>query len=197
MTRIISGKWKSRMLRVPQAVTRPTASRVREAIFSTLEHELGSFSDLHVLDLYAGSGALGIEAISRGALNAVFVDSDRTAISIINTNLGGLGHVHTQVIKSNAATYVGQPSADAAFDLVFMDPPYSVVDSVVEDHVVELVANSRLNADAMVVIEREAKSLLEWPAGFETQEPRIYGDTSVWYGRYVGASALDDEGTES
>lgn len=197
MTRIISGKWKSRMLRVPQAVTRPTASRVREAIFSTLSHELGSLSDLHVLDLYAGSGALGIESISRGALNAVFVDNDRTAISIINSNLGGLGHAHTQVVKSNVATYVGQPSGGTTFDLVFMDPPYSVVDAVVEDQVAALVAQGWLNDDAMVVIEREAKSEIEWPQGFETQEPRIYGDTSIWYGRYVGNQASDDEGSDS
>ena len=197
MTRIISGKWKSRMLRVPQAVTRPTASRVREAIFSTLTHELGSFSDLNVLDLYAGSGALGIEAISRGAHNAVFVDNDRTAISIINSNLGGLGHVHTQVVKSNVATYIGNSSPAVAFDLVFMDPPYSVVDTVVEDHIADLVAKNWLAQDAVLVIEREANSLIEWPAGFDAQEPRIYGDTSVWYGRYVGDKAGDDEGSDS
>jgi 16S rRNA (guanine966-N2)-methyltransferase len=197
MTRIISGKWKSRLLSVPQAVTRPTASRVREAIFSTLLHELGSLSDLQVLDLYAGSGALGIEAISRGANNAHFVDNDRVAISIINSNLGGLGHVSTQVVKSNVATYLGQPSAGVAFDLVFMDPPYSVVDAVVEDQVAALVGHGWLNEDAMVVIEREAKSELEWPQGFEAQEPRIYGDTSVWYGRYVGTNASDDEGSDS
>lgn len=185
------------MLRVPQAVTRPTASRVREAIFSTLSHELGSFSDLNVLDLYAGSGALGIEAISRGAHNAVFVDNDRMAISIINSNLGGLGHVHTQVVKSNAATYIGQPATGVAFDLVFMDPPYSVVDTVVEDHVAALVANKWLAEDAVVVIEREANSVIEWPVGFDAQEPRIYGDTSVWYGRYVGDQASDDEGPDS
>jgi len=197
MTRIISGKWKSRLLSVPQAVTRPTASRVREAIFSTLLHELGSFSDLQVLDLYAGSGALGIEAISRGASNACFVDNDRAAISIINSNLGGLGHARTQVVKSNVATYLGQPSGGVAFDVVFMDPPYSVVDAVVEDHVAVLVAHGWLNEDAVLVIEREARSVIEWPEGFEAQEPRIYGDTAVWYGRYVGTNASDDEGSDS
>ena len=185
------------MLRVPQAVTRPTASRVREAIFSTLLHELGSFSDLQVLDLYAGSGALGIEAISRGASNAYFVDNERTAISIINSNLGGLGHVHTQVVKSNVATYLGQHSADTTFDLVFMDPPYSVVDAVVEDQIMALSTHGWLNEDAMVVVERDAKSVIEWPEGFEVQEPRIYGDTSVWYGRYVGNNANGDEGSDS
>jgi len=185
------------MLRVPQAVTRPTASRVREAIFSTLTHELGSFSDLNVLDLYAGSGALGIEAISRGAHKAVFVDNDRTAISIINSNLGGLGHIHTQVVKSNVATYIGNSSPAVAFDLVFMDPPYSVVDTVVEDQIDDLVAKNWLAEDAVLVIEREANSLIEWPAGFDAQEPRIYGDTSVWYGRYVGGNAGDDEGSDS
>jgi len=197
MTRIISGKWKSRMLSVPQAVTRPTASRVREAIFSTLAHELGSFSGLHVLDLYAGSGALGIEAISRGAQNAVFVDSDRAAISSINANLGGLGHAQTLVVKSNAATYLRKTSTGASFDVVFMDPPYSVVDSVVEDHIAALVESRWLNEDAMVVIERESRSLIEWPEGFDAQEPRIYGDTSVWYGRYVGISASDEKGSDS
>jgi 16S rRNA (guanine966-N2)-methyltransferase len=197
MTRIISGKWKSRVLRVPQTVTRPTASRVREAIFSTVAHEIGSLSDLHVLDLYAGSGALGIEAISRGARNAVFVESDRKAVSTIESNLGGLGQINTRVIRNNVATYVGQRSADGPFDLVFIDPPYAIVDAVVEDHVAALASNGLLNPDALVVVEREAKSLLEWPEGFDTQEPRIYGDTSVWYGRFVGDVANDYEGSDS
>jgi len=197
MTRVISGKWKSRLLRVPQTATRPTASRVREAVFSTLAHELGPFSDLRVLDLYAGSGALGIEAISRGAREAVFVDSDRVATSVISANLGGLGHVQTQVVKNNVATFVSQPSSGGPFDLVFIDPPYVIVDAAVHDHVAALVANGWLNRNAMVVVEREAKSLLEWPEGFETQEPRVYGDTSVWYGRFVGNAADDDEGSDS
>ena len=184
-------------MRVPQAVTRPTASRVREAIFSTLTHELGAFSELHVLDLYAGSGALGIEAISRGARNAVFVENDRMAVSIIKSNLGGLGRIDTQVVRNNVASYLAQAEGHEQFDLIFMDPPYSIVDAVVEDQVAALATNHWLKDDAMVVVEREAQSVLEWPEGFEVQQPRIYGDTSVWYGRYVGNSAVDDGGSES
>jgi len=185
------------MLRVPQAVTRPTSSRVKEAIFSTLTHELGSFSNLHVLDLYAGSGALGIEAVSRGASAAVFVDNDRTAVSVINSNLSGLGKAQTKVVKSNVATYLGQESTTGSYDVVFMDPPYSVVDAVVEDHITSLVDKHWLSDDAVVVVEREANSAIDWPEGFEALEPRNYGDTAVWYGRYVGNSASSSEGSES
>ena len=191
MTRIISGKWKSRMLRVPQGVTRPTTSRVREAIFSTVLHEIGSFDGIQVLDLYAGSGALGIESISRGAHNAVFVDNDRNAVSMIKSNLGGLGHAQTEVIRNNVAAYLGQPSEHGTFDVVFIDPPYSVVDAVIEDHLELLAHDHWLNPDALVVIERDTQSVIEWPSGFQGFEPRSYGDTAVWYGRYVGSSEGD------
>jgi 16S rRNA (guanine966-N2)-methyltransferase len=197
MTRIISGKWKSLTLRVPQSVTRPTASRVREAIFSTLMHELQNFSDIELLDLYAGSGALGIEAISRGATRATFVDNDRHVIKIINANLSGLSNAKTSVVRSNAASFLNQTEEVRPVDLVFIDPPYTVVDAVVEGHLATLVSRGWLKDQALVVVEREAKSQVEWPAGFRAFKPRIYGGTSIWYGRYEGEVVADEEGTDS
>lgn len=185
MTKIISGIWKGRSLKVPDSVTRPTAAKVREAMFSSLEHHIGSFEGLRVLDLYAGSGGLGIEALSRGATQLTLVDSDRKAIATLKTNCEGLG-VDIAIKKMNVGTYVSYPSDGAVFDLVFFDPPYSVVDAVVEEQVAALATNGWLAPNATIVLERDKKSLITWPAGFTGSEPRPYGDTMVWYGQWSG-----------
>lgn len=186
------------MLRVPQSVTRPTTGRVREAIFSTLQHEIGSFDDQRILDLYAGSGALGLEAMSRGASSVVFVEKDRKAVDAIQTNVSGFVGIDATVIRENVATVVNAPASSSPFDLVFMDPPYSVVDAVVEQQIALLVKNGWLTSDAMIVVERDTDSELEWPEQFQVLEPRVYGDTAVWYGRYGSEnSGHDSEGATS
>lgn len=120
--RIIAGEWRGRKLVAPAGtLTRPTADRTRETLFSMLASRLGSFEGLRVADLYAGSGALGLEALSRGAAHATFVESDRAALRAIGANIETLG--------AAARTSVRATSADAlpatnAFDLVFADPPY-------------------------------------------------------------------------
>src|SRR5690349_8850661 len=127
MTRIIAGAWGGRRLATPKgAGTRPTSDRVREGLFSSLESELGGFDGLRVLDLYAGSGALGLEALSRGAEHADFVEKDRSAAATISKNLRELG-----VPRSRARVHVGPVArflseAPEPFDLVFLDPPYDV-----------------------------------------------------------------------
>jgi 16S rRNA (guanine966-N2)-methyltransferase len=119
--RIIAGKWRGRPLEVPPGrATRPTADRVRETLFSMLASRIGSFGDLRVADLFAGSGALGFEALSRGAAHATFVESDRAAAAAIRRNAEKLG-VPVEVLSGSA---LALPRTDP-FDLVLADPPYA------------------------------------------------------------------------
>jgi 16S rRNA (guanine966-N2)-methyltransferase len=119
--RIIAGKWRGRPLEVPPGrATRPTADRVRETLFSMLASRIGSFGDLRVADLFAGSGALGFEALSRGAAHATFVESDRAAAAAIRRNAEKLG-VQIEVLSGSA---LALPRSDS-FDLIFADPPYT------------------------------------------------------------------------
>lgn len=118
--RIISGKWRGRTLEAPPGMaTRPTSDRVREALFSMLASRLGTFEDLRVADLFAGSGALGLEALSRGAAAATFVENDPGAVAVIRRNAKKLGAEVDLLTSSALALPARQP-----FDLVFADPPY-------------------------------------------------------------------------
>lgn len=119
--RIIAGKWRGRPLDAPPGQgTRPTADRVREALFSMLASRLGSFEDLRVADLFAGSGALGFEALSRGAGHATFVENDPVALTVIRRNANRLGRQIEAVAASALDLPVGR-----SFDLIFADPPYA------------------------------------------------------------------------
>lgn len=157
---------------------RPTTGRVREALFSSL----GDLTEMSVLDLFAGSGALGIEALSRGAARAVLVDADRTAVDAIATNLAAtrLGE-RARVQQAAAGTLVrGRLPSEAPFDLVLADPPYGAGDEAVTDMIGALAAPGWLNEGARVVIERAAREpfppvLPPWIVGWE----RRYGDTLV------------------
>lgn len=120
--RIIAGEWRGRKLVAPQGqTTRPTADRTRETMFSMLNSRLGGFEGLRVADLYAGSGALGLEALSRGAAEAVFVESDRGAIKAIEANVASLGAKGASVRAMSASALPASPG----FDLIFADPPYA------------------------------------------------------------------------
>jgi len=120
--RIIAGKWRGRPIAAPAGMaTRPTADRVRETLFSMLASRLGAFDDLRVADLFAGSGALGFEALSRGAASATFVDNDQQAIATIRQNASKLG----ATIEIRAGSAIALPPS-APFDLIFADPPYAV-----------------------------------------------------------------------
>ena len=121
--RIIAGEWRGRKLVAPAGQqTRPTADRTREALFSMLASRLGSFDGLRVADLYAGSGALGLEALSRGAANATFVENDRAALKAIEANAAALGAADRIAVRATSA--VALPKA-GPFDLILADPPYS------------------------------------------------------------------------
>lgn len=118
--RIIAGRWRGRALIAPPGeATRPTADRTREALFSMLTSRLGSFEELRVADLFAGTGALGLEALSRGAAHCIFVDRDRGAVAALKANIGKLGATGADVRAQAAESFAGGP-----FDIVFMDPPY-------------------------------------------------------------------------
>ncbi len=180
MTRIIAGAHGGRRIQTPKGDgTRPTSDRVREALFSSLESELGGFDGVRVLDLFAGSGALGIEALSRGAASAVFVESDARAASVIKANITEL-RVPGIVRRTTAERFVSAPDVEA-FDLVFVDPPYALATATVADLVGSLLPAT--DDDALFVVERSTRDPFAWPDGVEALRDRKYGETTLWFGR--------------
>ncbi|HXU96452.1 MAG TPA: 16S rRNA (guanine(966)-N(2))-methyltransferase RsmD, partial [Jiangellaceae bacterium] len=182
VTRIIAGACRGRRLTVPPGRdTRPTSDRVREAMFSTIESELGPLSGLHVVDLYAGSGALGLEALSRGAEHALLVESEPRAVRAIRTNVAALG-LPAEVIHASVARTLAGPVL-RPYDLALADPPYDLSDSELTA-VLSQLSERWLHPDALVVVERSARiAALLWPDGLTGIKHRRYGDTMLWYGR--------------
>ena len=181
MTRIIDGAFGGRQIKTPKGDgTRPTSDRVREALFSSLESELGGFDGLRVLDLFAGSGALGLESLSRGATHATFVESDARAAAVVKQNvetLGAPGVVVRTTVEGYLANVSGEP-----FDLVFLDPPYAVTTEAVSAFVSSL-AHGRTAPDALFVVERSTRDPFAWPESVEGLRSKKYGETTLWYGR--------------
>lgn len=184
MTRIIAGAAGGRrLLTPPGAGTRPTSDRVREAVFGRLEH-LDAITGSHVVDLYAGSGALALEAVSRGASSALLVESDRRAAATIDQNVRHLGLAGVQVRTGTVETLVRAPLTPAA-DLLFVDPPYAVSDPALADVLSQLVDHDSLALDAVLVVERSSRSAEPlWPAGVELIGPRRYGETTCWFAEF-------------
>lgn len=163
---------------MPPKGTRPTTDRVREALFNVLAARR-DFDGLHVLDLFAGSGALGLEALSRGAASALFVENDARAAAVITRNIAALGLAGATVRRGAVATVLGAAPVRPV-DLVLADPPYDVPAADVENLLALLDRNGWLAPGAVVVVERAASSpALSWPAGWAAWEPRRYGDTRV------------------
>lgn len=182
MTRIIGGRAGGRRLRTPTGTaTRPTSDRVREALFSTLESELGSLTGLRFLDLYAGSGAVGLEAMSRGSGVATLVESDRRTARIAQDNATTLGMHRAEVVVQPVARVVAQPPR-APYDVVFADPPYDLATADVLEVLVLLVTQGWLATGAIVVLERSARSVEpDWPRGLRRERVREYGETVLCY----------------
>ncbi|MGG5258505.1 16S rRNA (guanine(966)-N(2))-methyltransferase RsmD [Phycicoccus avicenniae] len=182
MTRIIAGTHGGRTLRTPSGSgTRPTSDRVREALFSALDAR-GAVRGAHVLDLYAGSGALGLEAVSRGARSCLLVESDRRAAATITANVRALGLEAVRVRTSTVgAALAGEPGPDDVADLVLLDPPYDVGEDELAA-VLGRLAAGWLAPDGLVVVERSSRSPEPaWPHGLERDgKPRRYGETTVW-----------------
>lgn len=183
MTRIISGVAGGRRLRTPPgSSTRPTSDRVREALFSRLEHR-GLLDGTHVLDLYAGSGALGLEAASRGAALVVLVESNKAAAQVIRANAAVVGTGDVRVVGDTVerALAVGPPDG-IRIDLVLVDPPYDVDEPTLTAVLTALVERAWLTTDAFVVVERSSRSPQPtWPEGLELSGEKRYGETAIWF----------------
>ncbi len=183
MTRIIGGVARGRRLATPKGDrTRPTSDRVREALFSSVESWCGSLHGLRFLDLYAGSGAVGLEAWSRGAAHVTLVEHDRRTAALVSANARELGCDVAEVLAATALTALARPPA-APFDVVYADPPYPLPTADVEAVLAALVAHGWLHDDSLVVVERATRSdPLAWPAGLVGDRERRYGETVLWYG---------------
>jgi len=188
MTRIISGLAGGRRIRTPPGNgTRPTSDRVREALFSRLEH-LDVVNGANVLDLYAGSGALGLEAASRGAASVLLVESDRAAATVVRQNIAELGlpGVSVRVDTVERALLSGPVSDETRCDLVLADPPYDVTEQAIAEVLLLLVTYKWLSDDALVVVERSARSPEpRWPHGLVGAGGRRYGE-KMWFADFAG-----------
>lgn len=176
MNRIISGEARGRKIKVPPEGTRPTSDRAREGLFSSLQVRFG-FVDMHVLDLFAGSGALGLEAASRGAAEVVLVENNPDAVRVIEFNAGVVGHPNTVVEPVKASTYLARAPRNH-FDMVLADPPYELADEAVAEMVEAL--KPVLRDGAVVVVERHRESPeTAWPDEFtptgQKLKKRLYG----------------------
>ncbi|GAC1442720.1 MAG: 16S rRNA (guanine(966)-N(2))-methyltransferase RsmD [Mycobacteriales bacterium] len=176
VTRIIAGQARGRRLKVPNGgVTRPTSDRAREGLFSSLQ-SLGDVEGSRVLDLFAGSGALGLEALSRGAVSATFVEDDPHALNAIRDNLAAARLPGGHVVPMKVELFLAAAPAPR-YDVAFLDPPYGVD---VRSALSALVA--WLADDAVVAVERQTRGpALSWPEGLRAERSRRYGEATLWY----------------
>ena len=185
MTRIIGGSAKGRVLRVPEHGTRPTSDRVREAVFSSLDHRLGGWSGVTVYDLYAGSGAFALEALSRGAASAVAVERERRAVEAIRANAAAC-RLPLEVVALDVAAFCQRPPVPVP-DLVFVDPPYEVPAETLRGHLGALLGRVPEGHEVLLVVERSARDVESpLPAGCSDIDTRRLGETSVTYAHWYG-----------
>ena len=185
--RIIAGEFRGRRLEAPKGQgTRPTTDRVRESLMSAIHSARGGFEGAVVLDAFAGSGGLGMEALSRGPAAAVFCERDREAASVIERNLRTLGLTRdrARLVRGDGLKRPPAPPAGGRFDLVFLDPPYATAPAVVLEFVRPLDASGFLTADTLVCYEHdgaddEAVESLAAEAGWAIASHRRFGDTAI------------------
>lgn len=190
MTRIIAGTAKGQRIEVPTRGTRPTSDRVREALFSSLESWMiahsSTWQESHFVDLFGGSGAVGLEAASRGASEVTIVEQNHVASKLIRGNANRLG-LNVSVIAADAARWMPSSSVN----LLYCDPPYSITDLEIQDLVQRILAAPQC-ADALCVIERGVRSLNPFaavpPEVLNDTWDRTYGDTRLWYGHVLGGT---------
>ena len=203
MARVIAGEAGGRRLAVPDGRdTRPTSDRAREGLFATISSMVGSLAGARVLDLYAGSGAVGLEALSRGAEHVLLVEYGARAARVIRQNIEAIGLPGAEVFadrverllargpapaggQDGTAPAGGQDgTAQAWYDVVFADPPYALADAGVSRVLILLAEQGWLAPGALVIVERATRSgPLSWPDGFVPDRSRRYGEATFWYGR--------------
>jgi 16S rRNA (guanine966-N2)-methyltransferase len=218
MTRVIAGEAGGRRLAVPPGTTtRPTSDRAREGLFASLLSELGTFEGKRVLDLFAGSGAIGLEALSRGAERVLLVESDPRAAAVIKANVAAVGLPGATVAVDRVERLLSRPPAASAaaaagaaadgknaanpaasrYDVVLADPPYALSEAAVT-RVLTLLQDGWLADDALVVIERATRSgALDWPPGYLPSKSRRYGEATFWYGWHGSEAGSEQTGTAS
>jgi 16S rRNA (guanine966-N2)-methyltransferase len=191
MTRIIAGRARGRRLEVPPVVTRPTSDRVREAVFSSVGHQLGGWPGRCVLDLFAGSGAMGLEAASRGASPVLLVEQDRRALAVIRRNVAAVGVDAASVLAADATKLAARTKAAPGLpevDLLLVDPPYDHDGEEVARVLSDLRAGCWLAPDSLTVVERSAHgAAFRWPPGWTPVTDRRYGQTGIHLGRLVAS----------
>jgi 16S rRNA (guanine966-N2)-methyltransferase len=203
VARVIAGEAGGRRLAVPDGRdTRPTSDRAREGLFATISSMVGPLAGARVLDLYAGSGAVGLEALSRGAEHVLLVEHGARAARVIRQNIEAIGLPGAEVIadrvervlargptpaggQDGTAPAGGQDgTARAWYDVVFADPPYALADAGVSRVLILLAEQGWLAPGALVIVERATRSgPLSWPDGFVPDRARRYGEATFWYGR--------------
>jgi 16S rRNA (guanine966-N2)-methyltransferase len=191
MTRVIAGVAGGRRLAVPPGNgTRPTSDRAREGLFSTWESLRGTLHGARVLDLYGGSGAVGLEALSRGAEHVLLVEAEPRAARVIRENLRSLGLGGAEVRAAKAEKVIAGPPPGRPYDMVFLDPPYTVADDRLHEILITLRTQGWLHEGATATVERSTRGgEFRWPEGFEALRARRYGEGTLWYGR---AAAVTD-----
>jgi 16S rRNA (guanine966-N2)-methyltransferase len=190
MTRVIAGTAGGRRLAVPAGRdTRPTSDRAREGLFATLLAIRGQLDGLSVLDLYAGSGALGLEALSRGAGRVCLVEADPRAVRVIRANVAALGLDGAQVRPGRVEAVLAKGPDGPPFDVVVADPPYAMPGEAVTAMLSALTQRGWLAGGALLAVERSTRSgPVVWPEGYAGDRSRRYGEATFWYG--LATSAL-------
>jgi 16S rRNA (guanine966-N2)-methyltransferase len=186
MARVIAGEAGGRRLAVPDGRnTRPTSDRAREGLFATIVSLTGSLDGARVLDLYAGSGAVGLEALSRGAEHVLLVESGARAARVIRDNVEAIGLPGAEVVADRVERVLARGPAPAEkYDLVFADPPYALPGDEVSAMLQALETNGWLAPGALLIVERATRSgPVSGPAGLQPDRARRYGEATFWYGR--------------
>lgn len=192
--RIVGGSARGTSLASPKSdAVRPTSDRIRQAIFNILEHGIDDFSlaGLRVLDLFAGSGALGLEALSRGAGFAVFIDEDVSARGTIRDNVERARMIGRSRISRRDAAQLGPVGKSNAFDLIFADPPYA--QGLGTAAIASAATGGWLRPDALLVVEEAKGAEFVWPQAVISVDERKYGDTIIRFGRFDGGKPDDHQ----
>jgi len=185
VTRIIAGSARGRRLAVPKGTaTRPTSDRAREGLFATVAAIHGPLHGASALDLFAGSGAVGLEALSRGAARVLFVESDARAARVIRANLAAAALPGGEVVCDRVERFLRRgPGGEPAVDLVVADPPYAASGDEVTRMLAVLASEGWLKPGALVAVERATRAgEVAWPEGYLPDRSRRYGEATFWYG---------------